>query len=184
MTEERLRPSQLMRRLRRLAFVPRWNVTPMIRRQNVAEHSHMVAVIARWLLDKHHALGRDQGIRISVLEYALDHDQREAVTGDVPSPTKRDPNLNWATVNPVQIIVKVADLLEMMLFIQEEQLMGNRLGTDWIAGDLQAEFGKVWPHFTYRKDQDKPPSFEFYDSFLRMMQRHNHPIFEKTDGTD
>lgn len=136
-----------VRRLRRLSVVPRWAIVPMIRRQNVAEHSYHTAWIAVWVVEHF-----DLKIPIdSLLWYALTHDQDEALSGDIAAPYKsgavgravasrtmdlfvRGPELLW--------VLKVADLLEARLFIEEETRMGNRL-LGSIAADIEANLNKV-----------------------------------------
>lgn len=69
-------------RLSRMSYVNRYSSFPVNRRENVAEHSYWVAVIAHII-----ALELiEQGERVSVehvLKYALWHDVSEVVSGDV-----------------------------------------------------------------------------------------------------
>lgn len=103
-----------------LQHVPRWVVIPTIKKQTVAEHSYNVAVLTYWLCIR---LGKDANtIAISVLK-ALVHDSSEAITGDMPSPIKR--NVPPAE-NEGELLVKVADSIESILFIRHEYDLGHR----------------------------------------------------------
>lgn len=140
---------------RRLAVVPRWQIAPVLRRQSVAEHSFHVAHTALWLLQ--FSEGKDawtlqsgENTRILPLEsevilYALTHDIDEAAKGDAPSSSKPAPDYSeWPQV---KIIVKVADILEAMAFLFEEQLMGNAHFTAEIFIERQKALEKVWVYF-------------------------------------
>lgn len=141
-----------LRLQRRLHFVPRWVVMPVLRKQSVAEHSYGVACIARWLCWRH-VQRDDPGFVASVLESALDHDEEEARTGDKPSPIKEPPVINQN--DQVGVLVKVADLLEALVFIHEEQRMGNQMGTDEIRRYVTDRLGDWWNAFNY-DGVDKP----------------------------
>lgn len=113
----------------RLQHVPRWTTVPTIRNQNVAEHSHAVAVICVWLM----GVGDNPIVKPEdVLRYALSHDELEASTGDIPS-TAKSRGLVEVTVSgdPVskttKDIVKIADFLEAISFLQTEIALGNML---------------------------------------------------------
>lgn len=107
---------------RRLSIVPRWTVVQTIRKQNVAEHSFQVAQICRALLDMLDV--RQPAQLASVLERALDHDMEEAITGDIPSPCK-DGQPVAGPFEPADCLVKLADDLEALAFVYEEQRLGN-----------------------------------------------------------
>ena len=98
-----------MRRLMRLNEVPRWSVIPVIKPQSVAEHTFGVMVMMEWLCNTepvfNFATNQPDALRI-----ALWHDSMEAVTGDMPSPTKKidyDPKMSQESK-----IVKIADALK------------------------------------------------------------------------
>jgi 5'-deoxynucleotidase len=72
----------------RMRYITRWGLMRNTFSENIAEHSHMVAVLA-------HALGvirRDVfGVDCDPAEYAavaLYHDSSEILTGDLPTPIK------------------------------------------------------------------------------------------------
>lgn len=119
--------------LRRLRFVDRMHTVPLVKPQNVAEHTFNVMAIL-------HHIGRDD-----LLPIALWHDAMEAVTGDIPSPFKR--RLNEDGDNMLKemedrmreehgaptgtehdyAVVKAADMLELIQTCLEERRMGNML---------------------------------------------------------
>lgn len=124
----------LIRKLRRLKFVPRWCVVPTINKQNVAEHSFHVAWLCVWVSAR-------VGLPVSAysLIVALTHDAEEAVTGDMPTPSK-PASASEATLD--RCVLKVADCLEAALFLSEELSMGNSSVSDVL--DDVVDRGSVW----------------------------------------
>lgn len=144
---------------RRLCRVFRFNSSPVLRTENVAEHSWYVVFICLNL----HAKLRDEGVELDlgvVLSRAAMHDMDEALTGDIPRPFKyhntdtlqmleaasqqifedyaksisMDHSLleAWrlAKEGPEGLIVKAADLLSVVSYAVEEKRMGNQLLVD------------------------------------------------------
>lgn len=127
-----------MRDLRRLSHVQRWGIVPRLRQQNVAEHSFYVALYTDRICG---ILGLDDATRLAAIRYALEHDAAEAFTGDLPSPMKahvagldelearvRRHVLGGDPAEPeesARTAVKVADLLDAVLYLNEESAMGN-----------------------------------------------------------
>lgn len=109
--------------LLRAGDVKRWTIVRTIVNQNVAEHTFNVAMISRKLAT---ILDIDDG---PVIKAALEHDLDEIMTGDMPSPVKR--RMRNAGFCPdalenrpdrgyvVHMIVKAADYMECILFLQE-----------------------------------------------------------------
>jgi hypothetical protein len=121
--------------------VQRWHAVQTIRTQNVAEHSWNVLRILYAIYP--------EPPRAMVVE-AMFHDIGEIATGDPPSTLKRrsDPlktiyrtmesaarlamALPWGVPPPQMMtdeemrILKLADMIEMMEFAQQEVLLGNR----------------------------------------------------------
>lgn len=114
--------SKRVRWSRRLDYVPRWSVVPTVNKQVVSAHSFQVAQITRWLL-QYHVNGSCPDFYMQSVCYALDHDVDEAANGDAPTPSKLTSFPDKA--DQVRVLVKVADILEAMVFLQEEMLMGN-----------------------------------------------------------
>lgn len=69
----------------RLSHVKRWNIVRVAREQTVAEHSYLVWVITGEMLKYS---GFSPADKQQALEWALAHDQPEAIYGDIPTPTK------------------------------------------------------------------------------------------------
>jgi 5'-deoxynucleotidase len=72
----------------RMKMIDRWALMQNTTKENIAEHSHSVAVIAHALAligNKKFGKNYDEG-RVSLL--ALYHDTTEVITGDMPTPVK------------------------------------------------------------------------------------------------
>lgn len=116
--------------------VARYHTIPTIRQQNVAEHSFGVA----WLC-WHLSNGSPSA---ALLMAALIHDVAEHTTGDLPAPAKRrmgireqfaeaedEALLEAGITQPVlspeeQVVLKLADVADLLLFCITEISMGNR----------------------------------------------------------
>lgn len=161
---------------RRLSVVPRWVVVPTIQKQNVAEHTFHVVQTARWLLP--HVLPGAQKVwpdwRLQVTERALDHDELEAATGDNPSPTK--PRSSYFGLDKVDVIVKMADIMEALAFIREEQLMGNGR-VEAVAADLRSRFSAIAEVVVERFPEAKDP-YVILDEYHKTLEAA-HPGLEK-----
>lgn len=72
----------------RMKYIDRWALMPNSHKENIAEHSHSVAVIAHALaLIGNKEFGKNYNCeRAAVL--ALYHDTTEVITGDMPTPVK------------------------------------------------------------------------------------------------
>ena len=72
----------------RMKYIDRWALMPNTQKENIAEHSHSVAVMAHALaLIGKREFGKDYDEnRVAVL--ALFHDTTEVITGDMPTPVK------------------------------------------------------------------------------------------------
>jgi 5'-deoxynucleotidase YfbR-like HD superfamily hydrolase len=135
-----------LRRLRRLHTVPRWNGVPTIKGQMVDAHSFHVMWIALWLVNR---LEISKHVVTNLLIYCLLHDEPEAVTGDLPSPSKKvigDVLKQWELSRDFAVpvddltryIAKAADCLEALMFCFEEQELGNR-SLEGIVLDISAK---------------------------------------------
>lgn len=69
----------------------RWHTVLTNIEQNVAEHSHCMAIVAECLLEAIQPAGREPSIeeRYWVLKYSIEHDLPEILTGDMPSVIKQ-----------------------------------------------------------------------------------------------
>lgn len=125
----------------------RYHTWPVLRQQNVAEHSFNVAMICSWL-----ARQETPGIGAALLMAALTHDLAEHQMGDLPAPVKRalpdyaegtfrevwgglenkmliDQGLDWEQLlsDKEKHWLKLADAAEGCFYCIREREMGNRL---------------------------------------------------------
>lgn len=134
---------------RTLQYVRRWGIVRTIREQSVAEHSYYVALIADRIARK---LGIQDPERLYRLgRIALLHDRIEVATGDIPGTVKMtDPSLaigvkryendmkkelkfqeeDETDDEVLRHIIKFADSMEALLFLEEEQALGNTMVAD------------------------------------------------------
>jgi 5'-deoxynucleotidase YfbR-like HD superfamily hydrolase len=120
----------------RLSTIKRWGIVKTIQQQSVAEHCFNVQRICMRLAP---LFNIDHAVEQFILsQAALHHDNKEALTGDIPSTAKgyttigengvdTDPR-GWYTgaSDEIKAIVKLADMLEMFHFMAIEMKMGNR----------------------------------------------------------
>lgn len=134
----------------------RYHTWPVLRRQNVGEHSFRVAMLCGWLAGQHAEGEKPVGIGANLLMAALTHDLAEHQMGDLPAPVKRglpdvipsgdarpfreywdflenrllaEVGLDWAhTLNEYEKrILKLADAACGALYCARERMMGNKL---------------------------------------------------------
>lgn len=127
---------------KRLSIIQRWSIIHTIQKQSVAEHCFNVERIAVRIAHKWCNI-YDTGDLFEVSQWALHHDDLEAVTGDVQSPVK--PLFDEATAERlypevpihhpqqwVKDIVKLADIMELVMFSLYEQSLGNKFIDDFV----------------------------------------------------
>lgn len=80
--------SHFFAHLFRMKLINRWPLMRNVSTENVAEHSHQVALVAHMLamIDQRFYGGTVSAERVAVL--ALFHDASEVLTGDLPTPVK------------------------------------------------------------------------------------------------
>lgn len=80
--------SHFFAHLFRMKLINRWPLMRNINTENVAEHSHQVALVAHMLavIDRQYFAGKLDPERVATL--ALFHDASEVLTGDLPTPVK------------------------------------------------------------------------------------------------
>ena len=122
----------------RLSTVKRWQILRTIRIQSVAEHCFNVQRIAVRIAQQWFNI-EDNNRLFYISQYALHHDDEEAITGDIPSPAKKyvvvaniEKGIDWGlspwytgAIGDVKNIVKLADLMEAYRFLQMELSAGN-----------------------------------------------------------
>lgn len=128
----------------RSGHVTRWQIVRTARHQTLAEHSYLVTLIAQhlWRLLMAGSPYLVKADELLLMQWALRHDLPEVMTGDIATPLKRrlrklveyDPILkierdidseysllhNRVKDTPIEGIVKIADLLEGIIFLQTE----------------------------------------------------------------
>lgn len=132
---EKLTPYQMtadpFEKPRFVAIIPRWSVMPVIRRQTNGEHIFLVARYAAELVERHEI--KEIPLQ-DVLMYALEHDDAEAIHGDLPSPSPlkdgKDRSIESKYDPLVIAIVKAADRTEALYYITEEIRLGSTFAAD------------------------------------------------------
>tara|TARA_Y100000310_G_scaffold324866_1_gene387323 strand:+ start:12359 stop:12742 length:384 start_codon:yes stop_codon:yes gene_type:complete len=116
--------------------------------------------------------------RLNVIKSCLDHDDDEAIYGDLPSTSKK--RASPLEASPVKIVVKCADYLEAILFIHEEQAMGNQFGMEEVRMWLFAAFAEWWDLFPVA-GPNKPPASDVIRSFTQetVPSKHVHPSMDQ-----
>ena len=163
-----------LRQARRLTFVPRWSVVPTIRQQKVDQHAFSVARIADHLMESHE--DKSVEFRLLVLRKCLEHDDDEAVYGDTPSPSKNGA-YNPKHVDPEVVVMKVADVLEAVLFLYEEQHMGNK----WVGkiiDELLVKLHDWWGVFPWEERSPKPLTSDLVRTYSTQFLNATHPAME------
>jgi 5'-deoxynucleotidase YfbR-like HD superfamily hydrolase len=111
---------------RELVYVPRWSIIRVNKRQSVAEHCYFVA---RYAIEICGLLGVP--CRSDFISYVLRHDDEELHSGDIPTPYKNKNGLHTVTLEYDALfdyekrILKIADMLEAILYLVDEELLGN-----------------------------------------------------------
>lgn len=127
--------SSRIHELMRAGAVKRFHIVNTTRIQTLAEHQYGVAVLAGEIAGRMHW---DKNTVACIMTLAIVHDAGEVRTGDIPTPTKRrlrdvigkplDDVLDQfdfdtgPTPPHVQQVLKCADFLESMVFLEEHQV--------------------------------------------------------------
>ena len=112
--------------LMRAQSVKRWTIVHTTKQQSLAEHTFNVVMIARAICSK---LGIEDA---AVIKGAMVHDLDEIMTGDIPTPFKKEARsqgielndimrrVSHTTLTPLEeAVIKAADILEANWFIKE-----------------------------------------------------------------
>jgi hypothetical protein len=144
-------------------YVPRWQVFPRLHTQMVSQHSFFVALYTDQLTS---LLKWPQPRRYQALAFALRHDIREVVTGDIMGPVKRmitnEHNLRnyeaqvdrmlgsyYETPEPdwqVRNVVKAANVIDEYFYLSLEVSLGNqslRVMKSVVAGRMKKALSKI-----------------------------------------
>lgn len=146
--------------IRNAEIIERWGIVRMHRRGSVGAHSHRVAIYADQIAT---IMGLSLHDRYWVVLHALWHDMPEVFSGDICGPVKdgaidreklkrfedvgmldRFPGREWQEGSDHhRRIVKVADLLDELLWCVIEKRMGNSLLDEVYEGTNKALFRAV-----------------------------------------
>lgn len=146
---------------RDLAWVPRWGIARVNRRQSVAEHSYFVTAYGLQIayeigwpdvfeLGLHREMRAETKLeaRYLLALYLLRHDEREALESDIPGPIKRLSGYSEEGINPLVSsrfgaepvittsmvsIRRAADFLDECLYLAGEINSGNSHVTEIFA---------------------------------------------------
>lgn len=128
---------------KRLGIIPRWTIVHTIQKQSVAEHCFNVERIATRIAVQWFGVAPRSENMLDISQWALHHDDLEAVTGDIQSPVKPlfDETAAERLYPEVPInhppqwikdIVKLADIMEWVVFALYEQSLGNKFLDDFV----------------------------------------------------
>ncbi len=145
-------PKLTLADLARSGHVTRWHSVRTSRDQTLAEHHYMVTRISNRLAKGLLGEDLDDSGLLKIMEYASLHDTPELLMGDLPSPLKRHIEHICGENNPIEtieheiapwlsemkdvlgrtnpeylLIVKLADILDALVFITEEGI-GSHAG--------------------------------------------------------
>ena len=167
---------------RNLADTRRWGIVRTLREQNVATHSYYVALMMKPLME-HYGYCNPARVR-DAMYYALIHDRDEVLTGDLPTPLKsrmpknaldevtREFGLKAECDDPViKLATKVLDTTEALMFLAEEEGMGNKRVADvmWV---IKKKLMKVCKEF--EKDAPLKHDVPLYDVISGMIYSMAH----------
>lgn len=155
--------------IRQMNVTTRWAIVRTSRKPNLAEHSYFVAYLAQ-LINEDCDLGIDRG---SVLWAGMTHDCREIFSGDIAAPAYRFIKENcteWSKKlhsiadrqglrleepsELLRLLVSIADVLEAIIFLQEEIDLGNKC-----VSRQQQSLKNILMERTGELDQSYHPNF-------------------------
>ena len=127
-----------------------------------------------------------------VMHFAMIHDETEAITGDIPSPAGGKPipgkskeyeiaHNHGAVYAPdaIKQVLKIADLLEALLFIHEDMLLGNN-GLEDISFDIRRRLRPLLMEFPHKNFKLEPTErhFRMLEDFFIAYDTKIHPVNE------
>lgn len=181
---------------RDMSYVPRWGIARRIRTQNLAEHSYFVALYSSQIAD----IIKWGGDRGELLKYALLHDIDETITGDIPGPFKRaavDKIKAKKAINDVMVekfgpdnvsvindasddiknIVKVADCIDEICYLEEESLMGNHRWLEKVRKEAMRRLVSRFDSLPFKTKSDKDSAWSVV--FESLVDQISEPVLLK-----
>lgn len=146
---------------KRMGIIPRWTIVHTIQKQSVAEHCFNVERIATRIAREWFSITEKEYL-FEISQWALHHDDLEAVTGDIQSPVKPlfdeegaeelYPEIclgQYRPLNPMYVrLVKLADIMEWIVFALYEQALGNTFIDDFVDYHCKAVDKFAYIHFS------------------------------------
>lgn len=139
-------PDAVLDAIIRLPGVSRWHTVGVVRTQNLAEHSAVVALLTYHIA--HTTPGMFFGPAESVVYTALIHDLPEVYTGDIPPHAKRHlqgldalerqatpPSLMVPSSPEVRTLIKLVDLFEALRYVRIYHPQGSA-HAEWVRHTL------------------------------------------------
>ncbi len=126
----------------RVSEVKRWHIVETLRPQTLADHSYRVAMLALRLAEKAYVIADLDPTLVGMILYAAAvHDVHEIDYGDIPTPAKTggDDGMEefWKSrggmptiPENVQLLIKIADKMEALLFYAQFGLTTIARGED------------------------------------------------------
>jgi len=137
-----------------LSHVPRWAIIDVSKSQTVADHSFRVAVICMELMKELLAINTTLDVAY-VLTKALCHDVKEARTGDIPTPYKKELKgigFELSDDDDMQLMedymVKIADIMEAIIFIRRYGNKTKRIQEE-LTMSLHRLRDEVWDTYSF-----------------------------------
>jgi hypothetical protein len=116
-----------------LSHVPRWAIVDTNRNQTVSDHTYRVCTIALELVNRINVTHTMMSIDVGrVLFIGIYHDIEEGITGDMPTPFKREMerlyNVQWPGVDAKEknlegSIINMADAIEAYTFLKRYSIV-------------------------------------------------------------
>lgn len=155
-----------LKKSRGMEHVIRYIQNPRIKDQSVAAHSYYVALFAGYLCDLFEV---DSNFKSMAIEWSLYHDIGESISLDIPANVKRKNKVESKKIedaafaemvsiegiqfDDIKMLVKLADLLDVLFYCSEEISMGNSFfisimaeavtAVDLVARDLEELFDEA-----------------------------------------
>ncbi len=146
--------------------IERWHTVATSIKQNIAEHSHCMGIIAEYLLEAIFASTERQPSiteRYIILKYAQVHDLPEIVTGDISSPFKRFLK---------EMLPDFAPLMEKV----EASLTPELAQLDKMMEQEQCGYLKI-----ILKAADMLEAYSYFITCKGQDEKHNETVFNKLE---